>query len=224
VSKSGVVTGVIGGSSGGYIAGTASGDALSYSWQGNGASGTGTGTVGTSGQLSGTSKDPLCSRVWLCQSCPVGGGTCLNGLAPGGCACDYGPSAPNLPPSVPCNTSTCCFTGGPNAQPNIPNCECADPNGLACADFINLWFKGATQAAKCPPDGAGSSCTPSWQAAPAPCPKSAGGACLSYDFANYAGTCAAGNAAACTPPPGGCSCPRAGGCNTCGTISACCVP
>jgi hypothetical protein len=201
VTQGGPVTGIIGGASGGFITGTASGTALSYSWQANGDSGTGSGTVGAGGQLSGTSQQSGCTPLsWGCVL-DSGGCTCLLGTFDGGAA-----SA--------CAGLSCCeyqlVAGG-------GECECftqAALNNQPCAN-VALSTDGWMLTSMCPLPAVAtpSNCMQDWQATPAP----------PSPWADYAGTCAAGNLAACTPPPGGCACPAQQGCQTCGKISACCL-
>jgi len=234
VSQGGPVTGVIGGTSGGYITGSASGDSLSYSWQANGASGTGTGTVDSTGQLSGTSNQQNCSgttqsQTWDCQATQSSAGnpTCHCTLnADGGTT-----GSPNACASMPC-----CFW---KDLPLDTKCECvgsAQLGSLTCSQYVNTANGDPTGTVfnenvipQCPPEAAGGgapTCTQSWQAAPDCLQKSVSGACLTYDFPDLSGTCSGSNPSACVPPPGGCACPPSppGGCTTCGKTSTCCVP
>jgi hypothetical protein len=225
VSKNGVVTGVVGGTSGGTIDGTASGNSFSYSWQANGATGSGTGSVGTSGSITGASTTNGCMSSWGCMPGPGPVGL----SASDGCHCVNGCYQANCDAGA-CAGFTCCIAYNLNgaAGNTGPQCQCLSDTYLAqsgqtCAGAA--MYPGYQIVPSCLQwNGGGTACGHAFQASPAPCPKSAGGACLGFDFANLAGTCAGGNLAACTPPPGGCSCPANGGCNTCGKISACCVP
>jgi hypothetical protein len=219
VSKSGTVTGVVGGTTGGFIMGSASGDTLNYSSTVNGQSTSGTATVAPGGQLSGTS-DGCVERVekWGCG---------LDSINV--CVCRYyGPDSKGAP--CPATHQYCYLRPGPSSLTTECDCWTTSVNGggpsVPQCNTV-AWDAGAppTQLV----------CNQAWQASPAPC------TAISYSggtgpihtgvaipcpgpFANLSGTCAGGNTAACTPPPGGCACPAAGGCNTCGTISACCLP
>jgi len=216
MTGSGIVTGVIGGTTGGFITGTESGGSLSYSWQANGSNGTGTSNVATAGGLTGTSQSASCSSsaayAWSCDVYNPGGGD------PYACAC-----SPVTPPIPVETTSTCVSPAGSwmcceldtadPLTPNVQTCNCWSST-TDCQTYGGTGFMAVPNCPSGPlPGGSTSTCSQPWQAAPAP----------ASPWADYAGTCAAGNLAACTPPPGGCTCPAQQGCQTCGEISACCL-
>src|SRR6185437_2949 len=96
-------------------------------------------------------------------------------------------------------------------------CQCltqAALNNQPCAN-VALSTDGWMLTSMCPLPAVAtpSNCMHLWQTSPAP----------PSPWANLSGTCAGGNLDACTPPPGGCSCPAQQGCQTCGHISACCL-
>jgi hypothetical protein len=240
VSQTGVVTGVVGGTTGGYITGTASGNDVSYSWSANGTSGSGTGSAASDGTVSGSSNSSTCPPVtW---GCTVKGGAGSCDCYPSYDSADFVDAG-----AAACAGLNCCsyivWDGG-------VDCECVNdawlqtnesyltpgPQGLCAVSQTQYGYAAISQ---CPPPpgspiGNAPTCSGSWQTAPAPC------TAISYSqgtvihtgvaiacpgpFADLSGTCAGGNTAACTPPPGGCSCPAAGGCKRCGTVSACCLP
>jgi hypothetical protein len=212
VSSSGTVTGVVGGSSGGFVKGTASGNNLSFDWSTDGHSGSGTGTVSTGGQMTGSwQRKDNCST-----SQSSGQWRCFNNSF-GDCNCFLWTDKGTPPGDPTCNTAQdCCF----DASSSGPGCACIVPNpNFGCP----ATYQGGNRVASCPSGGGttgpidGPGCSPQpWQA-------STNGPAPASPYANYAGTCAAGNLDACTPPPGGCSCPAQGGCTTCGHVSACCI-
>ena len=218
----GIVTGVIGGQSGGFITGTASGSALSYSWQANGSNGTGTGTLAASGGSTGVSQvqSASCSASpsfsWWCEVYNPGSAD------PYACQCAPNPGAPQGGETTTCTSPagnwTCCVldTADPVTQ-GVDACSCWS----STADCNTYGGPGTTLVPSCPSgplpsgsssgSGSNSDCSQSWQATPAPNPLG-----LAYDPCNTA-TIPGGN---CTWF-GACACPANFGCAACG---ACCIP
>ena len=231
VSKSGAVTGVIGGASGGYVTGTASGDSLNYTWQADGQSGGGSGSAASGGMLSGTSQGGTCAPstglMWECADDPT------STSFP--CQCEEFPTKETSFPASSCSgTYSCCYT---YTDGYGTACECNADSETASEGCVNTFGdQDWTRVTSCVPPpslssgGSGSNCSQTWQASPAPCTailyeaQNAPGIATGCPvFANLSGTCSGGDLAACTPPPGGCSCPASGGCATCGHVSACCL-